>query len=88
MIILYCSQDSRIAAKVEVGSLEPSPPPYSPDMAPNLGSKHLSGTRFFSNSDVKTAVENWLDMQGRDFYQAVVLRLDKCLNIFDDYVET
>ncbi|GBN56148.1 hypothetical protein AVEN_215299-1 [Araneus ventricosus] len=46
-----------------------SQPPYSPDLAPNLGSKHLSGTRFSSNSDVKTAPENWLNEQGRDFYQ-------------------
>ncbi|GBM24269.1 hypothetical protein AVEN_22595-1 [Araneus ventricosus] len=31
-----------------------SHPQYSPDSAPNLNSKHLSGTRFSSNSDVKT----------------------------------
>ncbi|GBN87780.1 hypothetical protein AVEN_200157-1 [Araneus ventricosus] len=37
--------------------------PYSPDSAPNLGSKHLSGTRFSSRSDVKTVVENWLNGQ-------------------------
>ncbi|GBM99390.1 hypothetical protein AVEN_168924-1 [Araneus ventricosus] len=34
--------------------------PYSPDLAPNLGSKQLSGTRFSSESDVKTVTENWL----------------------------
>ncbi|GBM33208.1 hypothetical protein AVEN_28201-1 [Araneus ventricosus] len=64
-----------------------SHPPYSQDLAPNLGSKHLSGTRFSSNNDVKTAAENC----GRDFYQAglnkLVLRSDKCLNRFGDYVE-
>ncbi|GBN48316.1 hypothetical protein AVEN_249193-1 [Araneus ventricosus] len=38
-------------------------PPYSPDSAPNLGSKHLSATRFSSNSDAKTAAENWLNGQ-------------------------
>ncbi|GBO26340.1 hypothetical protein AVEN_235827-1 [Araneus ventricosus] len=30
------------------------PPPYSPDLAPNLGSKHLSGTSSSSNCDVET----------------------------------
>ncbi|GBN57900.1 hypothetical protein AVEN_228740-1 [Araneus ventricosus] len=37
--------------------------PYSPDSAPNLGSENLSGTRFSSDSDVKTVVENWLNGQ-------------------------
>ncbi|GBN30720.1 Alpha-tocopherol transfer protein [Araneus ventricosus] len=63
----YCSQNSRIAAKVEVGSLEPHL--YSPESAPNLGSKHLSGTRFSSESDVKTVVENWLN--GQDVISAM-----------------
>ncbi|GBN09599.1 hypothetical protein AVEN_40905-1 [Araneus ventricosus] len=66
-------------------------PPYSSDLAPNLSSKHLSGTRFFSNSYVKTATENWLSGQIRDFYQArikkLVLRSDKCRNRFSKYVE-
>ncbi|GBN71334.1 hypothetical protein AVEN_190769-1 [Araneus ventricosus] len=35
--------------------------PYSPDSVPNLGSKYLSGTRFSSESDVKTVIENWLN---------------------------
>ncbi|GBN39258.1 hypothetical protein AVEN_38941-1 [Araneus ventricosus] len=64
---------------------------HSPDSAPNLGSKHLSGTRFSSESDVKTVVENWLYKQGHDFYRArlseFVLRSDKCRNRFGDYVE-
>ncbi|GBM69163.1 hypothetical protein AVEN_91747-1 [Araneus ventricosus] len=34
--------------------------PYS---TPNLGSKLLSGTRFFSESDLKIAAENWLNGQ-------------------------
>ncbi|GBM19874.1 hypothetical protein AVEN_186148-1 [Araneus ventricosus] len=41
--------------------------PYSLDLAPNMGSKHLSGTRFSSNNDVETTAENWLNGQGRDF---------------------
>ncbi|GBL88102.1 hypothetical protein AVEN_133747-1 [Araneus ventricosus] len=65
--------------------------PHSPDLAPNLGSKHLSGTRFSSKSDVKIATENRLNGQGRDFYQAelnkLILRSDKCLNRSGDYAE-
>ncbi|GBL84128.1 hypothetical protein AVEN_118546-1 [Araneus ventricosus] len=87
-----------MTSKVQVGSLEP---PYSLDVASNLHSKHLYGTKFSSNSDVifklsslqdvKTVTENWLNRQERDFYQAglnkLVLRSDKCLNRFGDYVE-
>ncbi|GBN98478.1 hypothetical protein AVEN_148151-1, partial [Araneus ventricosus] len=68
-----------------------SHPPYRQNLAPNLGSKRLSGTKFPSNNDVKTAAENWLNGQGRDLYQGglnkFVLRSDKCLNRFGDYVE-
>ncbi|GBM54767.1 hypothetical protein AVEN_259939-1 [Araneus ventricosus] len=35
----------------------------SPDLAANPSSKHLSGTRFSSESDVKTVAENWLNGQ-------------------------
>ncbi|GBO34059.1 hypothetical protein AVEN_210888-1 [Araneus ventricosus] len=63
----------------------------SPDSAPNLGYKHLSGTRFSSNSDVKIVLENWLNRTGHDFCKAglnkLVLRSDKCLNRFGDSVE-
>ncbi|GBM03570.1 hypothetical protein AVEN_203152-1 [Araneus ventricosus] len=51
--------------------------------------EHLSGTSLSSDSDVKTAAENWLNGQGRDFYQSgrskLVLRSDKCRNRFGDY---
>ncbi|GBN39781.1 hypothetical protein AVEN_217712-1 [Araneus ventricosus] len=64
------------------------PPAYSPDSAPNPGSKHLSGTRFrqlCENSCLELA--QWT---GRDFCQAglneSVLRSHKCLNRFRDYV--
>ncbi|GBL83476.1 hypothetical protein AVEN_196335-1 [Araneus ventricosus] len=64
-----------------------SHPPYSADLAPNLGSKHLPRTRFSSKSDAKTASENC----GRDFHQAVLNKLvllsDKRLNRRGDYVE-
>ncbi|GBN86010.1 hypothetical protein AVEN_81512-1 [Araneus ventricosus] len=53
--------------------------------------EHLSGTRYSSNSDVKTVAENWLNRQERDFYQAglkkLALRSDKCLDRFGDYVK-
>ncbi|GBM72348.1 hypothetical protein AVEN_46524-1 [Araneus ventricosus] len=59
-------------------------PSYSLDLAPNLGSKHLSGTRFSSGSDVKTTAENYLNGQGRNFYQVGLNKLDQssdeCLN--------
>ncbi|GBL98472.1 hypothetical protein AVEN_111603-1 [Araneus ventricosus] len=38
-----------------------SQPPYSPDLAPNLCSKYLSGTKLSSNNDVKSAADNWLN---------------------------
>ncbi|GBM71413.1 hypothetical protein AVEN_208125-1 [Araneus ventricosus] len=64
--------------------------PYSQDSTPNLDFKHLSETKFSSESDVKTAAENWLKGEGRDFCQAgfnkLVLRSDKCLNTFGDCV--
>ncbi|GBM75478.1 hypothetical protein AVEN_54078-1 [Araneus ventricosus] len=69
----------------------------NPDLAPSdyfrFGKfkENLSGTRFSSNSDVKTAAVSWLNGRGRDPYQAGLnkldLHLDKCLNRFDDYVE-
>ncbi|GBM34321.1 hypothetical protein AVEN_271860-1 [Araneus ventricosus] len=53
--------------------------------------EHLSGPRFSSESDVKTAAENWLNVQGCGFCQAgfnkLVLRSDKCLNRFGDPVK-
>ncbi|GBM47677.1 hypothetical protein AVEN_171790-1 [Araneus ventricosus] len=48
--------------------------------------EHLSGTRFSSDSAVKTGAKNWLNGQGCDFYQdgltKLVLLSDKCLNRF------
>ncbi|GBN57673.1 hypothetical protein AVEN_132935-1 [Araneus ventricosus] len=37
--------------------------PYCPHSSPNLGSKHLSGTMFSSESDVKIVGKNWLNGQ-------------------------
>ncbi|GBO32132.1 hypothetical protein AVEN_52177-1 [Araneus ventricosus] len=51
----------------------------------------LSGIGFSTGSDVKTAAKNWFNGQGSDFYPAglnkLVLRSDKFLNRFGDYVE-
>ncbi|GBM86068.1 hypothetical protein AVEN_3894-1 [Araneus ventricosus] len=91
----HTTQELKDCHKSSSGSLEPSP--YSPDLArsdyflfPKL-KEQLSRTRFSSDSDVKTAAENWLNGLGCDFYQAelnkLVLRSDKCLNRFGDYVE-
>ncbi|GBN01941.1 hypothetical protein AVEN_124663-1 [Araneus ventricosus] len=53
-------------------------------LSPKL-KKHFSGTRFSSEEDVKTAAENWLNGQGRDFCQAAlhsdILRLDSKFEI-------
>ncbi|GBL92921.1 hypothetical protein AVEN_54577-1 [Araneus ventricosus] len=53
--------------------------------------EYLSETRFSSDNDVKKAADNWLNGQGRDFYQAglnkFVLLSDKSPNRFGDYVE-
>ncbi|GBN17252.1 hypothetical protein AVEN_212950-1 [Araneus ventricosus] len=70
-ILLYDNTHTnrRTQELLQVESLEP--PPYSPDLAPNLGSKHLSGTRFSSESDVKTIVENGsMDMTERSLLKA------------------
>ncbi|GBN60101.1 hypothetical protein AVEN_51095-1 [Araneus ventricosus] len=61
------------------------PHPIQPRFGIQSGSEILYGTRFSSDSDVKTATGNWLNGQGRDFYQVelnkLVLRSDKCLNV-------
>ncbi|GBM26184.1 hypothetical protein AVEN_171305-1 [Araneus ventricosus] len=53
--------------------------------------EHSSGIRFSSSSDAKIATENWLNGQGCGFYQdglnKLVLRSDKFIDIFCDYVE-
>ncbi|GBM24524.1 hypothetical protein AVEN_169081-1, partial [Araneus ventricosus] len=85
----YCSQNSRIAAKVQVGSMKPPP-----SIHPRFGTQSRFQTLIWNKvllSDVKTAAENWLNGQGRHFYQAglnkLILRSGKCLNRFGDCVE-
>jgi histone-lysine N-methyltransferase SETMAR len=72
-------------------------PAYSPDLAPSdyhlfpALKQYLSSQRFESDDDVTTAVKQWLCRQGTDFYhegiEKLVVRYDKCLNLFGDYVE-
>ncbi|GBM99692.1 hypothetical protein AVEN_212350-1 [Araneus ventricosus] len=79
IILLYDNarpyKNSRIAAKVQVGSLETTPS-YNPDLEPSdyflflKLKEHLSRTRISSDIDVKTAVDYWLSGQGRGFYRA------------------
>ncbi|GBN23552.1 hypothetical protein AVEN_212142-1 [Araneus ventricosus] len=53
-----------------------------------VSNTYLEQGSLHSNSDVKTVAKNWRNGQGRDFYLAkLVLRSDKCLNRFGDYVE-
>ncbi|GBO33829.1 hypothetical protein AVEN_97712-1 [Araneus ventricosus] len=72
-------------------NLEHLLPTHSPDSAPNLGSKHLSGGSFSSESVAKTVLEKLAQLTGLDFCHAglnkLVRRSDKCLNRCDDYVE-
>ncbi|GBM12179.1 hypothetical protein AVEN_20991-2 [Araneus ventricosus] len=67
------------------------PPPIQPRFGTQSGFQTLSGTRFSSDSDVKTAAENRLNRRRRYFYPAglnkLILPSDKCLNRFGDYVE-
>jgi histone-lysine N-methyltransferase SETMAR len=72
-------------------------PPYSPDLAPSdfhlFGKlkKNLRGQRFETNDEAKAEVNRWLRAQSPEFYksgiEALVPRLDKCLNNGGDYVE-
>lgn len=71
--------------------------PYSPDLAPcdfwlfpTLKNK-IAGTRFQSDTEVKTAVQGVLQLLSADGLQFVfekwMARLDKCQNVAGDYVE-
>ncbi|GBL70519.1 hypothetical protein AVEN_126642-1 [Araneus ventricosus] len=77
--------------EISSGKSGASPSPYSADSAPNLGSKHLPGGRFSSESVAKTVLEKLAQLTGLDFCHAglnkFVLRSNKCLNRFDDTVE-
>ena len=70
---------------------------YSPDLAPSdflffpKMKKHLVGTRFANDEDLKDAVVTLFNNQAATWYEddiyKLVLRYDKCHNVKGDYVE-
>jgi hypothetical protein len=46
---------------------------------------HLSGQKFGSEDEIKTAVTRWLKLQGTEFYEAQIKKpvpqLNKCLSV-------
>lgn len=53
--------------------------------------KFLAGQKFTCKNEGKTAFRQWFRMQPKKFYQweisNLVLRLDKCLNQYGEYME-
>jgi len=47
---------------------------------------HLAGKRFATDAELNSAVPSRLQTLDTDFYEALVPRWDKCLNVRDDYV--
>jgi len=81
----------------DTGFEQLSHPPYSPDLAPidfhlccHL-KKHLSGTRFHDDNEIKQATESYLDSVPQEFYLTGVKELfdrcNKCIAVKGDYVE-
>lgn len=72
-------------------------PAYSPDLAPSDFylfrplKEFLAGKRFQSNNDVIEAVQEWIRMQPKDFFQQGIKKLPdrwrKCIARQGDYVE-
>ncbi len=72
-------------------------PPYSPDLAPsdfhlfpNL-KKELRGTHYADDSEVKHAVNSWLEGQRKKFFEKGIRdlkhRYEKCITRLGDYIE-
>jgi histone-lysine N-methyltransferase SETMAR len=71
--------------------------PYSPDLAPSdyhfftKLKEFLGGKRFSNDQEVEKAVKKWLKELAVEVYdtgiQKLVPRLQKCLDLDDDYVE-
>lgn len=72
-------------------------PPYSPDVAPSDFhlflelKKHLGGTHFDTDEDVKEEVLNFLRGQAGEFYDSGIKkwvpRMQKCIDRNGEYVE-
>jgi len=92
----HTSRVSKAAIR-ECGFQDLPHPAYSPDLAPcdfhlfpNL-KRHLKGTRFATDEELKTATEQWLDSQDKQFFshgiEQLRKRYDKCIALQGDYVE-
>ena len=72
-------------------------PPYSPDLAPSdfylfpLLKEHLRGRQYANNNDIIQSVEDFLEVQGEQFFQTGIQKLqkrwNKCIEVQGDYVE-
>jgi histone-lysine N-methyltransferase SETMAR len=71
-------------------------PAYSPDLAPSdfhlfpKLKEFLGGKRVETDAGVKETVTAWLNGLVAEFYDEgikLLSRLDKCLNLYGDYVE-
>lgn len=72
-------------------------PPYSPDLAPSDYhlfpdlKKHLGGTHFANEEELKEEVLSYLRGLAGDFYdqgiKKMVTRMKKCIEVNGDYVE-
>ena len=85
-----------IAAINESGFELVDHPPYSPDLAPShfflfpKMKEHLRGQKFSGDDELMSAVNDWLEVQDKEFFlrgiQALEHRRTKCVNVRRDYV--
>jgi len=90
---------ARVAHAVvkDIGFERLSYPPNSPHLAPSDFypcrhlKKHLHGTRFHDDNEVKQATESYLDSMPQIFYLTGIKELfdrcNKCIAVKGDYVE-
>jgi len=81
----------------DIGFEQLSHLPYSPDLAPSNFylfqhlKKHLRGTRFFDDDELKQATESYLDNMPQEFYltgiEKVFDRCQKCIDVKRYYNE-
>ena len=72
-------------------------PAYSPDLAPNdffysqTWKKDIRGLHFRSDEEVVTAVEEWVNGKGPDFFSSRLMALEhrwsKCITLEGNYIE-
>ena len=92
----HMSRDAQAIFK-DIGFEQLSQPPYSPDVASNDFclfrhlKKHLCGTRFFDNNELKQATESYLDSMPQKLYSTGIKELfdrcQKCVDVQGDYTE-